>query len=497
MYCWGDSSVLAAAAVSAVRRDPQGTRPPNGARWVFLTGITLLAACAARRLAPPSTDIDETAYRTHVSVLASDDFEGRRPGTNGEAKTLDYLVEQFRKLHLQPGNGESFLQQVPLIEIRGAEDAPVSVTGSRGTAHLAYGKDVVTWSGRATAQAQLQHSELVFLGYGIVAPEYAWNDYAGVDVHGKTVVVLANDPGFSASMTRYGRWTNKVEEAAQHGASGVLLVHNAAASGFGWSVVQNTWMSPQLQRANRNEGVEPVAIAGWLSADAARALFAQAGLDFGSALAAATRPGFKAMPMGLRIDASLQNSIRRINSANAVALLPGSARRREYIIYTAHWDHLGSDPNHTGHSIYNGAVDNASGVAGLLALAQSFARTNPAPDRSVVFLVLTGGESELLGSSYYVQNPLFPLKATAAVLNLDSLRSGGPTRDVNVIGYGNTDLEEYAGSAALLQGRAIIRDPMARQGEYFRSDSFSFAKAGVPVLYAKGGFDDAARGPAY
>jgi Zn-dependent M28 family amino/carboxypeptidase len=468
----------------------------------------LLAACAgsAHRLPPPSTDIDETAYRNHLQALASDDFEGRKPGTLGEEKTVAYLVEQFRKLGLKPGNGESFLQQVPMVEILADPDASLSAAGPKGTLGLIYGKDMVIWTKRVLPQAQLERSELVFAGYGIVAPEYAWNDYAGIDVHGKTVVVLLGDPGYATkdpkvfkggSMSYYGRWAYKVEEAARQGAAGVLLIHDAAALGFGWNVIQSTWTGAQLELAAADDDAGQPAVEGWIQKDSARALFTAAGLDFAASTAAAAHAGFKAIPMSLRADAALHNNVRRFNSTNVVALLPGGGRRHEYVVYTAHWDHLGRDPARPGHNIFNGALDNASGVAGLLTLAQSFVRTQPIADRSMVFLATTGGESGLLGSEYYVENPVFPLRQTAAVFNLDTLHGGGPTRDVNVLGMGNTDLEEQVRGAALLQGRELTPEPTPEQGLYYRSDSFSFAKAGVPVLYAKSGLDDAARGPVW
>jgi Zn-dependent M28 family amino/carboxypeptidase len=479
----------------------------SGGGWgVWAVAGLLLAACAGQRVPPPSSDIDETAFRTHVSVLASDDFEGRRPGTAGEEKTVAYLLEQFRKLGLKPGNGESFVQPVPMVEIVAGADASLSISGGRGAVKLADGKDFVIWTKRAVPQVRLANSELVFVGYGIVAPEYAWNDYADIDVHGKTVVVLVNDPGYAAkdpkvfkggSMTSYGLWSYKVEEAARQGAGGVLLVHDTGATGYGWNVVQNTWMGPQFELSTADDYAGRAAIEAWIDQEAARALFAQAGLDFAASTAAAARPGFKAAPMGLRLDATLHNSVRRLVSANVIAVLPGGSRHRENVTYVAHWDHLGTDPARAGHRIFNGAVDNASGVAGLLTIAQSFARTKPAADRSIVFLALTGGESGQLGSTYYVENPIFPLRETAAVLDLDTLRIGGPTRDVVVFGFGNTDLEGYARSAALLQGRELDPDPIPEQGLYFRSDSIAFARASVPVLYARGGLDDAARGPAW
>ncbi len=392
-----------------------------------------------------------------------------------------------------------------MVEIRAAA-ASLSVAGPKGSLTLAYGRDVVLWTKRAVPQTQLSHSELVFVGYGIVAPEYQWNDYADIDVHGKTVVVLLNDPGYGSkdpkvfkgnAMSYYGRWNYKIEEATRQGASGVLLVHDAAAIGYGWNVVQNTWMGPQLDRAAANGGAGRAAVEGWLSHDAAGALFLQAGLNFAAAGGAAAHAGFKAMPMNLHAEAVLQNSVRQLSSANVVALLPGGSRRRECVLYAAHWDGLGADPAPAGGGIFNGALDNASGVAALLAVAQSFSRTQPVADRSIVFLALTGGESGLLGSSYYVENPVFPLRETAAVIDLDTMHSGGPTRDFSVFAYGNTDLEGYARGAALLQGRVLSPEPRPELGLYYRSDSFSFADAGVPVLYAKAGIDDSARGPVW
>lgn len=466
----------------------------------------LLAACVGHKGPPPSTDIDETAFRDHVRVLASDDFAGRKPGTAGEEKTVAYLVEQFRKLGLKPGNGTSYLQQVPMVEIFAGADASLSVSGHNGMSNLAYGKDMVIWTKRVVPQAQLTRSELVFVGYGIVAPEYAWNDYADIDVHGKTVVVLVNDPGYATqdpkvfkgnSMTYYGSWAYKFEEAVRQGAGGVLLVHDSGAAGYGWNVVQSTWTGPQLDRATADGNAGQPAIEGWIHNDAAHALFAAGGLDFAALTAAAAHAGFKAVPMGLEVNATVHNSVRRFSSPNVIALLPGNKRRHEYLMYTAHWDHLGTDPTRAGHNIFNGAVDNASGVAGLLALAQSCSRTLPIADRSIVFLALTGTESGLLGSAYYVENPIFPLRETAAVINLDTLHSGGPTRDVSVFGFGNTDLEESVRAVALLQGREMRPEPTPQRGFYFLSDNYSFARRGVPALYVKGGIDDTARGPSW
>jgi Zn-dependent M28 family amino/carboxypeptidase len=465
----------------------------------------MLAGCTVAPKELPSSEIDDTAYAEHVRVLASDDFQGRKPGTPGEDKTVAYLVERFRKLGLKPGNGSSFIQQVPLVEIAAAEDATLTASGRSGERSLLYGKDMVIWSKRAQPLVQLQRSELVFVGYGIVAAEYAWNDYANIDVHGKTVLVLANDPGYASqdptlfkgnSMSGYGRWAYKVEEAARQGAAGVLLIHDTDAMGFGWSALQATWRGAQFELASADGSAGRAAIEGWIQHDAARALFAAAGLDFSAQSTAAAHPGFKAVPMAIMVDAAIHNSIRPFNSANVIALLPGH-KGHDNVLYTAHWDSLGADKSATGHSIFNGAVDNATGVAGLLVLAQSFARTVPAPDRSIVFLATTAAEPDLLGSAYYVENPIFPLRQTAAVINVETLIDGGPTRDVSIVGFGNTDLEDIARADALLQGRETRPEPNPQQGRYFRSDSFSFAHRGLPVLYLQAGIDSAARGPVW
>jgi Zn-dependent M28 family amino/carboxypeptidase len=475
--------------------------------WLGVACIAwLLPGCTVHpKIAPPSTDIDDAAYRDDVRVLASDDFLGRKPGTPGEDKTVGYLVERFRKLGLKPGNGASYIQQVPLVEIAAGADAALSIVGPSATLNLEYGKDMVIWTKRAVPQVQLQRSELVFVGFGIVAPEYAWNDYANTDVHGKTVVVLANDPGYASkdpalfkgnSMSDYGRWAYKIGEAAKQGAAGVLLIHDSDALGFGWNVIQTTWSGAQFELVSADGNAGRPAIEGWIHSDAARALFATARLDFNALCAAAAHPGFKAVPMGLKIDAMIHNSMRQFNSANIIALLPGRAGH-ENIIYTAHWDSLGVDSARPDHNIFNGAVDNATGVAGLLALAQSFVRTVPTTERSIVFLATTAAQPGLLGSEYYVENPIFPFRQSVAVINVETMLEGGPTRDVSIIGFGNTDLEETARAQALLQGREAHAEPDPQRGLYFRSDSYRFARRGVPVLDVRAGIDSAARGPVW
>jgi Zn-dependent M28 family amino/carboxypeptidase len=364
----------------------------------------------------------------------------------------------------------------------------------------------VIWTKRAVAEINVEHSEMVFVGYGIVAPEYSWNDYANLDVHGKTVVVLANDPGYASkdptvfksnAMTEYGREAYKVEEAARQGALGVLLIHDAAAMGYGWPAVQATWSGAQFELPAADANAGRTAIEGWLQYDAARALFNAAGIDFARTAAAAAHPGFKAVPLGLRVDATIHNAIRSFNSQNVLAVWPGS-KSHEYVLYTAHWDSLGVDAARAGHNIFNGAVDDATGVAGLLALAQSFKRTiDPKPGRSIAFLATTAAQPDLLGSQYYVENPILPLRETLAVINIDMLINGGPTRDVSILGFGNSDLDDAVRAEALLQGREARPDPNPQFGLFFRSDSYTFAHRGVPVIYTQAGIDSAARGPVW
>ncbi|HEX3914833.1 MAG TPA: M28 family peptidase [Steroidobacteraceae bacterium] len=454
---------------------------------------------------PPSTDIDDTAFADHVRVLASDDFLGRKPGTAGGDKTVAYLAENFRKLGLKPGNGKSYLQEVPLVQITAGADATLTASGAGGRRNLVYGRDMVIWSKRAEPEIRLSHSELVFVGYGIVAPEYSWNDYANIDVHGKTVLVLANDPGHGSkeptlfkgdAMTGYGRLAYKVEEAARQGAQGVLIIHDAALLGFGWNAVQATWTGAQFELPAADSNAGRTAIEGWLQNAAARALFSAAGIDFESTARAAAHPGFKAVPLGINIDAAIHNSLRSFNSQNVLALLPGR-KGHDYVMYAAHWDSLGQDPARAGHNIFNGAVDDATGVAGLLVLAQSFKRTDPKPERSIAFLATTAAEPDLLGSQYYAEHPLIALRQTVAVIDVDLLLDGGRTRDVSILGFGNSDLEDSARAEALLQGRLAHPDPNPQFGLYFRSDSYSFAHRGVPVLYTQAGIDSSARGPVW
>ena len=391
-----------------------------------------------------------------------------------------------------------------MLEFTPVAPSSLTVAGRGAPRSFTPGTDIVIWSRLEQAAVALQGSELVFAGYGIAAREYARDDYAGVDVRGKTVVLLSGDPGpvpGQAATARahmpgfYARADFKFDEAARRGANAVLLIHDSRTTAAGWDVIAGDAASVRLDRVRSDAPAERLSAQGWLSTEAGKALFAAAGLDYPALVAAASGGGFRAMPLGLHADVLVRQSVRRITSYNVIGVLPGTQHHDEYILYSAHWDHLGVRSTTAGAVTYPGAVDNASGVAGLLQLARSFTRTNPAPGRSIVFMALTGGEAHLAGSAYYVENPSFALADTVADLDLDTLHIGGPTRDVTVFGYGQSELDAYVRSAAALQGRELHGDAEPQFGSYYDSDSFSFASHGVPALYAIGGNDDAARGP--
>jgi Zn-dependent M28 family amino/carboxypeptidase len=468
-------------------------------KFVVLALIAIsLAGChgASRSVPPP---ISAAEYERHIVTLSSDEFEGRKPGTAGERKTVDYLVAEFKKLGLAPGNGESYLQQVPIVEITAGSDATLSL----GAATLEYGKDVVMWTKRIVPEISIADSPLVFVGHGVVAPEYGWNDYAGVDMRGKTAVILINDPGFATNdatlfrgraMTYYGRWTYKFEEAARQGAAAAIIIHDDKPAAYGWGTVQTSWTGPQLDTASADGNASRVAIEGWMTNAAGDAVLRANGRSYDELLIAASQPGFKPIPLAQQASGSLRNLIRRSSSPNVIAMIKGSKRPDEYVIYTAHWDHLGKSLARGGDNIFNGALDNATGTSGLLTIAKAFAESKRPPERSVIFLAVTLEESGLLGSAFYVQNPIFPLKRTVAALNMDAIPWGGPTRDVSVIGYGASELEPYLERAAVRQDRVLREEPTPENGFFYRSDHFNFAKVGVPALYFKLGIEDREKG---
>jgi Zn-dependent M28 family amino/carboxypeptidase len=457
--------------------------------------------------ATPATEplISATTIGRYLRAVAADEMLGRKPFTLGEKRITSYLAAEFKRLGLQPLPGGSYFQPVPLVEITGSPSPLMLVKGGPGQPlNLQYKTDFVAFTQREQPEVKLTNSPLVFAGYGVTAPEYGWDDYAGLDVKGKTVVVLVNDPGNAGpdttlfrgkAMTYYGRWTYKYEEAARHGAAGVLIVHDTQPAAYPWSVVLSGATSPKLRAQTANQGADKCALEGWLTLDAAKRLFQAAGQDYDALYKAANTKGFRPRALGsLSATASIQNQLRRQTSQNVLGVLPGTTRADEYIIYSAHWDHFGIGKAIAGDSIYNGAVDDGTGLAALLSIAEAFQQATQKPERSIVFLAVTAEEQGLLGSAYYAQHPPFPLNKTVADLNMDMLWPYGQTKDLTVIGYGQSELEDYARAAAQAQGRYLLPDQTPETGMFYRSDHFSFAHVGVPSLYAAGGYESRAQG---
>lgn len=460
--------------------------------------LLVLAGCQTpgRSLEQAAAAITDSSFRNYVATLASDGLEGRSPGTPGGERTVEYLEQQFRELGLQPANGDSYRQEVALVELTAAPDARLAFASGGTSMQLAYGDDMVITTRRVQPEAAIADSEVVFVGYGIVAPEYDWDDYAGLDLRGKTALILVNDPGFGSgdpalfkgrSMTYYGRWTYKYEEAARQGAAAAIIIHDTAPASYGWEVVRNGWTGPRLQAEAPDGDAGWCQLEGWITHERAGQLLEMAGQDLAGLQAAAMRRGFRGVPLGVRATGGLHNAIRRASSPNVAGLLPGRERPGEYIVYMAHWDHLGRAQTSNGDPIFNGAVDNATGVAGILSLAQAWSTLQPAPARSVLFLAVTAEESGLIGSEHYAGTPLAPLEKTAAVINLDALNPLGRAEDLEVVGHGASGLEELLAEAARGQGRTVTPDQRPEAGFFYRSDHFHFARRGVPALYIKSG----------
>ena len=464
--------------------------------------LVLLTGCHTGTKNVTGIEVDQSTIARHIARLSSDEFQGRKPFTPGEEKTVNYLRDEFEKLGLAPGNGDSYFQEVPMVEISGTPSERMEISGPKGKFNLTCFSDFVAVAGKADPTINLESSELIFAGYGIVAPEYHWDDYAGMDWKGKTAVVLVNDPGFETgdstlfkgkAMTYYGRWTYKYEEAARQGAAGVLIIHETAPASYGWNVVQSSWSGSQLNLESDEPAVE---VQGWITKDAATELFAASSIGNKNFHELAMQKNFKPIPMGLTASLTITNKIRRNVSRNVVAFLKGTDRKDETIIYSAHWDHLGIGRPVNGDSIYNGAIDNASGTACLLAIAEAF-RRSPPTRRSVLFIAVTGEEQGLLGSAYYAAHPIYPPDKTVADINMDALQGPGPMKDLTITGFGQSEMDEYAKEAAKKQGRYIIPDPEPEKGYFFRSDHFSFAKIGIPALYASGSYEDFDHGHEY
>ena len=469
----------------------------------------MLAVVACQQTSKPTESnilFNKDSMLHDVKMLASDSFQGRKPFSAGETKAVDFIKTSFTNMGLEPGNGNSFLQDVPMVEITPKADAVMLVQSTKGNFELKNTEDFVASTEKTDPIISLKNDEIVFVGYGVVAPEYNWNDYAGIDVKGKVVLVLVNDPGFGTAdttifkgntMTYYGRWTYKYEEAARQGAKACFIIHDTKAASYPFNVVQNSWGGSNLYLDTRGSKLPHLDLQGWVSANAAKKLLAAAGKD-SALIASANNKGFKAISLGEKLSLNVAVKANYNMSHNVIAKITGSKRPDEYVIYTAHWDHLGiGKVDEKGDSIYNGAIDNASGCAALLEIARAFKNLKEKPERTVIFLSVTAEEQGLLGSAYYAQHPIYSLAKTAANINMDGINALDKTNDMMVIGEGQNNLEDYLADILKKQNRYISLNAHPEAGYYYRSDHFNFAKAGVPALDCGGGIDVVGKGKEY
>lgn len=474
---------------------------------VLALTLVLVAGCAGDRidrsaLQPALGSITADGLMSHIRTLSSDAFEGRGPGTAGEDSTVAYLTAQFKALGLAPGNPDgSYVQNVELIGYTGR--ATASIRMGRQPVAMRTGDDFIAVSRHDTSDVNVTDSEIVFVGYGVVAPEYGWDDYKGVDVRGKTVLIMVGDPPVpdpadsarldsatfrGKAMTYYGRWTYKYEKASEMGAAAAIIIHQTGPAGYPWEVVSGSWGIENFDIPSASASSR-VPVEGWMTEAKAREIFLASGRDFDGVVRHATTREFTPLPLFGTASWNVKNTIRRVQSRNVIAKLEGSdpALKDEYVVYSAHWDHFGRNPALQGDQILNGALDNASGTAQMLEIARAFTQLEKAPKRSVLFLAVTAEEAGLLGAKYYAQHPLYPLSKTLANINIDGANQWGRTSDVVVIGLGNSTLDDVLDSVVVASGRTIVPDPESEKGFFYRSDHFEFAKEGVPALYADAG----------
>jgi Zn-dependent M28 family amino/carboxypeptidase len=470
---------------------------------IYITSVLLLQSCSTSTQKNDSGDnqgieaITLSSFEQHVKIIASDEFEGRKPFTKGEEKTLAYLQKSLTDMGIEPANGNSYLQEVPMVEITAITDSVMQVKSAKEKFKLRGFHDFTLNTERTDSIITWKDEELVFAGFGVVAPEYNWNDYEGLDVRGKIVIVLVNDPGFGGTdstffkgntMTYYGRWTYKYEEAARQGAKGCFVVHNTVPAGYPFAVLQNNWNSAHLyldergQKTNYCEGI------GWLTKDATERLFRSAGKSLSEEQTKARQKGYKGFPLNTTISTSMKVASRYNKTYNVIGKITGKKKPEEYLMYMAHWDHLGiGRKDESGDSIYNGAYDNATGTAGVLEIAKAFKSLNEEPERTIVFAFVTAEEQGLWGSAYYAKNPVYPKDKTIAVINMDGVNPFGKMKDVMIVGVGQSDLEDLLKNEAKGLQRDVNPDGEPEKGSYFRSDHFNMAKIGIPSLYIKPG----------
>ncbi len=479
-------------------------------RWLvalFLTAATSLFAVdeLALRLEPALEAITPDGLLAHIKVLASDEFEGRAPGTKGEELSVNYITDQFKKIGLKPGNPDgSYTQEVPLAGIK--SEPRMSFAVREGTIDLKYPDDFIASSARLQSEIKINNSEIVFVGYGIVASEYGWDDYKNVDVRGKTLLMLIGDPPIpdpkdsskldekmfkGKAMTYYGRWTYKYEIAAQKGAAAAVIIHQTQSAGYPYSVVKTSWGKENYEIDSPNKNTDALEARLWVTLDTAKKLLTACGQDFDALTKSAITKEFRPAAFDAKADIDIKQQLRSFKSHNVIGKLEGSdpKLRDEYIIYTAHWDHLGRNPSLQGDQIYNGAIDNASGVASLIQLAAAFAKLNPPPKRSVLFIATTAEEAGLLGAKFYAQHPLYPLEKTLADINIDTINPWGKTRDIEDLSNDNSTLDDLLTAAAKRNGRVMKPNSQPEKGGFYRADHFEFSKRGVPSLYTGGGKD--------
>lgn len=468
----------------------------------------LLSGCSRSPSAPDAglNSFSADRFLGHIRTLSSDEFEGRGPGSKGEQLTIKYLEDQFRSIGADPGNPDgTYLQNVPLVGITPDTDMKLTLSGHGRTLQPKFQDDFVAWSKRVTESSAID-ADMVFVGYGVQAPEFQWDDFKGVDVKGKVIVVLINDPPVpdpsdptkldpktfgGTAMTYYGRWTYKFEKAAQMGAAGCVIIHQTDRAGYPWEVVRDSWSGTQFDLATPDKNMNRLAVESWITSDFAAKLFRVSGQDLDKLIQAAARRDFKPVPLGIHAKLTIRNALRTLDSHNVIARIAGSdpALKNTYVVYTAHWDHFGIGPEVNGDKIYHGAVDNASGTAALLEMARAYKTLQRPPRRTILFLSVTAEEQGLLGSQYYAEHPLYPLARTAADINMDGMNVHGRTRDIVQIGRGASSLDDIIQGVAREQGRVVKSDPEPEKGFYYRSDHFEFAKKGVPAFDPDEGVD--------
>jgi Zn-dependent M28 family amino/carboxypeptidase len=488
-------------------------------RWwfaiiVWFSAAHLFAADElALRLQPALEAITPDGLLAHIKVLASDEFEGRAPGTKGEELSVKYISDQFKKIGLKPGNPDgTYSQEVPLAGIK--SEPRMSFANGDKTIDLKYPDDFVASSARLQPEIKVDKSDVVFVGYGVVAPEYGWDDYKDVDVRGKTLLMLIGDPPIPDSkdpskldekmfkgkaITYYGRWTYKYEIAAQKGAAAAIIVHETQPAAYPWQVVKSSWGKENFELDNPNKNMDAVSARSWITLDVAKKIVADCGQDFEALKKTATTKDFRPLTLNAKANIQIKQQIREFKSHNVIRKLEGSdpKLKDEHVIYTAHWDHLGRHPELQGDQIFNGAIDNASGVASVIQIAAAFMKVNPPPKRSVLFMATTAEEAGLLGAKFYAEHPLYPLEKTLADINIDGVNPWGKTHDLEDLTNGNSALDDLLGQAAARQGRVMKPNSEPEKGGFYRVDSFEFAKAGVPVLHAARGVETIGKPPEY